>query len=44
MTQSNHPQTTQQPPKSNSRGATEPVLVSGSNPRYITTRSGEETR
>ena len=36
MTQINHSQTTQQPPKSNSRGAAGPLVVSESNPRYFT--------
>jgi len=43
MTQSNHPQTTQHSPKSNSRGATGPLVVSETNPRYFTTSSGKET-
>jgi hypothetical protein len=37
MTQSNHPQTTQQSPKSNSRGAAARLVISESNPRYFTT-------
>ncbi len=42
MTQRNHPQPTQESPTSNSRGATGPLVVSQSNPRYFTTRSGEQ--
>jgi hypothetical protein len=43
MTQSNHPQSTQQSPGPHSHGAAGPLVVSESNPRYFTTRSGKET-
>ncbi len=40
MVQRNHPQTTQQSPQSDSRGAAGPLVVSETNPRYFTVASG----